>query len=292
MTKRTQEEIDAWLNDLYLECIQKKTPHSLREFEVISRIDDFLRIWSKNNIPEKDYAIRWIRDRCKQGADNLPISIFAFYYDTEFWEVKIFEVYGSVNIDPRMSLTDMPYALITYLSNNFSDIELYESHWANCFDLEYGLREIPKALYETNSFATELLLSGAQNLNAATAALLYTNHNNQVMMSIRMALEMFIKSYIAFHDHSKKTDKEKNDHARNEIKHNLKKGLEQIKELSPDIINPQFFKTLEIFPKDIGKQRYIPENMAIQDIAQCYDLTLKIGAMVTRSITDRNILNQ
>lgn len=290
MTKRTKEEIDVWLNDLYLECIQKGIPHEQRELEVRSKIDDFLKVWSIKPIPEKEYAIRWIKTQCKQESDLLPISIFAFYYDTEFWEIKIPRIYGSVKITPLESLINMPSTLIRYLSYNYyPDMEKYVQHWANCFDLEYGSKEISFIYLDHNAFAANFLFSGIQNLNAATAALLYTSHNNQTIMSIRMALEMFIKSYIAFNDHSKKTYEEKDKQAR-KLSHDLKKGLEKIQQLTPNKVNKNFFEIIKLFP-DIN-DRYIPQTMSIVDIASCYTLTIHFGAMVTRSITDRNILNQ
>lgn len=293
MTRRTKEEIDTWLNDLYLECIQNEIPHSQREFELISRIDDFLGVWSKNNIPEKDHAIRWIRDRCKQGSDLLPISIFAFYYDTEFWEVKLFEVYGSVTIDPRISLTDMPYILITHLSNNFSDMELYKAHWANCIDLINGLNDLrilSNHPLHSNILAKDFLFSGVENLNTATSSLLYTaSHNNQIIMNIRMALEMFIKSYVLIHENLTRTPEQLNDRAL-DIGHKLQRGLNAIKKLNKDLITTNDDKTLQLFPSI--DDRYKPQNIEINDIAACYNLALRLGAMVTRSITDRNILNQ
>ncbi len=291
MTRRTKEEIDTWLNDLYLEFRQNEIRHEDRILEVGLRINAYLNNYSLSNIPEKEYALKWMRNRCKPNCDSLPGSILAFYFDTEFWEIKIPLVYGNYSLDP-LDYLNMPVTLKNILKQDPKVIDHYEKYWHMCFDFDYGLKEIPQTLYKTNSFATGLLLSGAQNLNAATAALLYTNHNNQVMMSIRMALEMFIKSYIVFHDHSEKSDYEKSEYVRKEIQHDLKKGLEKIQELSPNLINPKFFDILIKFPENIGKQRYSPENREIRDIAQCYDLTLRLGAIVTRSITDRNILNQ
>lgn len=58
MTKRTKEEINIWLNALYIECIEKEIPHEQRELEVRSRIDDFLKVWSIKDTPEKTYAIQ------------------------------------------------------------------------------------------------------------------------------------------------------------------------------------------------------------------------------------------
>lgn len=287
MTKRTQEEIDAWLNDLYLECIQKNIPHNMRTLEVALRIHSFLNNFSIQHIPEKEYALQWMQERCKPNCDNLPRSILAFYFDTEFWELNIPLSYGKVQIKPLEYLS-MPISLKTLLEQNANNADYYTKYWIDCFDFEYGLREIPPALYETNSFAIKLLLSGAQNLNAATASLLYTTHNNQIIMSIRMALEMFIKSYIAFNDPSTKTYKEKEKQAKN-IGHDLKKGLEILQTLTAIKINAKIFDTLELFPSI--HQRYSPENMEIQNIAQCYELTLRLGVMVTRSITDRNTLN-
>lgn len=295
MTKRTKEEIDAWLNNLYLKCIQNKIPHSQREFEVISRIDDFLKSWSRDPISEKEYAIQWMRDRCKQGSDLIPMPIFAFYYDAEFWEVTIFRAYGAETIDPIISLTNMPHALITYLSNtnNYLDIELYQSHWANSIDLIQGLSDIkalPDHMLHNNLIAKNLLFSGVENLNATTSALLHPTPNSQSIMNIRMALEMFIKSYILLHENPTATQEKLNKRAIN-IGHNLKKGLNVIKTISPNIIKPQDSDILDLFSEKI-EERYIPQSIETNEIASCYNLALRIGAMVTRSITDRNILNQ
>ncbi len=289
MTKRTKEEIDQWLENIYLNFIKQCIPHTQREWLVRSKIDEFLKVWSIKPIPEKEYALQWIRDRCKKNSNHLPVSIFAYYYDTEFWEIKIPNIYGEYIPNPLQSLTNMPPKLIQYLCNNSYSVEQYTLYWANCFDLTYGSKEIPKQILNDNLFAANLLFSGIQNLNAATITLLYTSNNTQTIMTIRMALEMFIKSYIAFNDSSAETYEQKDKQAR-KISHDLKEGLKIIQSISPSLIHTQHFQILKLFPNI--NDRYIPQNIDFQNLASCYTLTVHIGACVTRSITDRNILNQ
>lgn len=253
MTKRTKEEIDAWLNDLYLECIQKGIPHEQREWIVRSKINDFIKAWSRDPIPEEEYAIQWMADRCKQGANLLPMPIFAFYFDTVFWEVKIFKSYGKPSMNALDSLTDMPTVHKCTINNDEKSYSKYEAFWANSIDLIQGvgdIRALADHLLHSNLITKNLFFAGIENLNTATAALLHPTPNSQSIMSIRMALEMFIKSYVLLHENSTSTQAELNKRAQ-KLNHNLKDGLDAINEIRPNIINSKDYNILEIFPKHI-----------------------------------------
>lgn len=292
MTKRTKEEIDAWLEDLYLECIQKGIPHEQRETEVWFKIDDFLKVWSKDPIPEKEYAIQRMENMYKPNINLLPIPIFAFYFDTVFWEVKILPRYGTTASSPLDALANMPSILKNEIYKTL--YKKYESFWVNCMDLIAGLDDIriqSNHPLHSNQIVKDFLFSAIENLNAATSVLLHPTPNSQSIMSIRMALEMFIKSYVLLHEKSTVTQLEPEKRAR-QISHKLEDGLNAIQAIKPDLIKSQYYIALEPLFVDIGKQRYIPQNIEINQIASCYDLALHFGAMVTRSITDRNILNQ
>lgn len=292
MTRRTKEEIDAWLKDLYLECVQNNIPQEQRIDKVWWEIDDFLGVQSIKDIPEKKYAIQWMSDSCKSGIDLLPIPIFAFYFDTVFWEVKILPRYGITACNPIDALTDMPNILKNELYKTLN--KEYEFFWVNCMDLIAGLDDIriqSDHPLHSNQIVKDFLFSAVENLNAATSVLLHPIPNSQSIMSIRMALEMFIKSYVLLHEKSTVTQPELEARAR-KIGHNLKDGLDAITVIRPNIINSKDYEILKIFPDNIGEQRYIPQNVDIYEIASSYALTLHIGAVVTRSITNRNLLNQ
>lgn len=230
-----------------------------------------------------------MRDRCKFGCNNLQLPTMAYYFDTKFWEVKIPRIYGFETINSFDSLTDMPNILKVEINNNETLYSRYEVFWTNCIDLTYGLSDLRKFPINKSILAKDFLFAGIENLNAATSALLHSTPNSQSIMNIRMALEMFIKSYIGFNDPSIVNDEQQDKQVR-KIGHDLQKGLEAIQKLCPHLIDNSFFEKIKLFP-DIA-DRYIPQRLNIKDISTCYNLSLHFGAIVTRSITDRNILNQ
>lgn len=286
--KKNELELNARLDEIYLECIEQKIPHFRRISLVRSRIADFIKRRSIYSTKEEEYATQWMKERCKADIDSIkPMALLSFFYDTEFWKISIPLIYGQVKLNPLDSLTDMPDYLKKILSENLEDYDNFISLWIDAIDLTYGLQELRyQDKDETKEFAKGLLLSGVQNLNAVTASLLFTeSKNNQITMSLRIAIELFIKSYLIF-----KKDLRDDKDAQKKVGHDLKKGLNRIKKISPHLVIDEYLSILDLLP-DISK-RYEPQDNNLGYIPICYQLALYLASIITRSMTDRNISNR
>lgn len=89
----------------------------------------------------------------------------------------------------------MPTPIKERLSSLTEDAVVYASHWMNCMDYAYGFNE----MRQTNKLqsATLNLLSAADgDLCGAMSQLLEIRPNRKSILSLRMAVEIFLKSVL------------------------------------------------------------------------------------------------
>ncbi|MGR5370739.1 hypothetical protein [Photobacterium damselae] len=276
------EQIDELLERINKEFMAEGIPHIQRSFLALSKLSIMLNKSIQFGSEESDYVHDWFSKRSK--ASSLCIgSLFeaAYYYDAEFWSVKIPIVFGTVNLGAFDALSDMPEINKEIIAQDRKQFWQYALFWADCVDFGYGLSDLSSQ--KSDSFGMQLLNAGFEELQSATSALLSQKPNKRAIMSLRMASEMFMKSYLALKGHLDEKGARK-------LSHNLDDALKEVVEVSGQRFPNEVFQLVKLFPSI--HERYAEQQASNKDIAHCYDFALSLGALVIRETTDRNIQAQ
>jgi hypothetical protein len=127
------------------------------------------------------------------------------------------------------------------------------------------------------------LMSGDQELRAATSILSQHRPDPRAILNCRMALEIFLKSYIALKVGL--TEKQAKT-----IGHNLQKGLDKFIEVSGFDHWEKGRSTLSVFPAI--HERYKEQDITANILWEGYSFAQSIGSVIIREYTDRNTLEQ
>ena len=276
------ENFDDLLEEINEEFKLEGIPHVKRPLLAMLKLSKKTGISIQFGSQKSDDIFEWFDKRSKASALCVG-SIFeaAYYYDAEFWSVKIPIIYGSVQINAYDSLDDMPQVNVDLISKNMNESYSYTIFWADCMDLSFGISNLHTSNNE--SFGIQLLNAGFEELRSATSDLLTQRVNKRAIMSARMALEMFMKSYLALKGNMDEKDVKK-------LGHDLYKALRKVAQVSSNSFLQSAYDSLELYPSI--HDRYAEQKASMQEIARCYNFALSMGAFVTRSVTDRNILSQ
>jgi hypothetical protein len=126
-------------------------------------------------------------------------------------------------------------------------------------------------------------MSGDQELRAATSILSQHRPDPRAILNCRMALEIFLKSYIALKVGL--TEKQAKT-----IGHNLQKGLDKFIEVSGFDHWEKGRSTLSVFPAI--HERYKEQDITANILWEGYSFAQSIGSVIIREYTDRNTLEQ
>ncbi|MCG9232575.1 hypothetical protein L3X65_26065 [Vibrio diabolicus] len=276
------KNFDELLEEINEEFKLEGVPHIQRSFLAMSKLSKKLGISIQFGSQESRYVSAWFAERSKASALCVG-SLFeaAYYYDSEFWSVKIPIIFGAVQVEAYDALSDMPKVNVELISKNRNESWSYALFWADCMDFSYGISDLQSS--HDDSFGIQLLGAGFEELRSATSALLAQRVNKRAIMNARMALEMFMKSYLAM----KGNIDEKG--AKN-LGHDLHKALKKVSQVSGKSFPEDAYDSLELYPSI--HERYAEQKASMQEIARCYNFSLSMGAFVTRTVTDRNILSQ
>ncbi len=254
-------------------------PHIRRPFEAIVRLSKQYGIQVKIPSAFSDEIFTWFNRRTKPGSDFIG-SLYksAYYYDSEFWPVKIPIIYGSVALDPMTCITGMPEQIREgFHKTRGSD---YLVFWADCMDYAFGFDALARS-HDLDMHGLKLIKAADQKLRSSVTLLLEARPNKSAIMRSRMATEIFMKSYIALKIGL--SEKEAKD-----IGHNLKKGLDQFIAASGMTHLKKFEEKLVVFPP-MG-ERYSEQLVSSSALWDGFVVAQSFGVLVTREFTKRRLI--
>lgn len=274
---------EDWLNKINAEFSEENIPHVQRPFEALRRYSIEFRSSIAFGSSEANSIFEWFKTNTKSDAHYIG-SIFSstYFYDGEFWELEIpVFFFGTVNLDPYNSLSNMPAPIMERLKGHSEKSIEYVRHWADCFDFGLGFDEISK-IQGLNSFGKDFLNAGYEELSSAASLLQKTQVNPRAVMDARMTVEMFFKAYAGLKNLL--TEKEAM-----KISHHLDKGLDKVIDISGykylNFLKPR----LSIYP-DIS-DRYKAQTMSKPELWQAFQLAQMIGALVMRQFSEYDALS-
>lgn len=206
----------------------------------------------------------------------------AYYYDATFWTVSIPLIFGSVKVDVFQSLSEMPDSIKKVIKSDRETTTNYVLFWADCIDFAYGFDTLQREL-NRDKFGLQLLCAGYEELSTSVSLLLEHKPNKRSILNSRMALEMFIKSFIAL-----KIGLSENEARR--IGHDLKAAFNKFIEVSGYSHLMGIETKLNLFPN--VNDRYRAQEANHSQLFEAYAIAQSIGTVLTRKFTDINSLPQ
>ena len=124
-----------------------------------------------------------------------PLFTGAFYFDASFWPLYIPIGYGTFSLNALDCLETMPQSIREHLSQSQQDFWSLSLYWADCCDYGYGVDDIIKQ-DKLNQKALALIKNGDRELAGAISLLVSPRPNTRTILALRMACEIFLKTYL------------------------------------------------------------------------------------------------
>ncbi len=274
---------DDYLKGLNAEFSSMGMEHRKRPWEALRRYssDKGVPVGLSSSAANKIFA--WFDVHSKPGV-HLIGCLFesVYFYDGEFWKLSIPVSYGRVSLNALDSIIDMPESTQEQMMADNTAAWKYAIFWADCLDYAHGLEDISKD-QKLHKFGKELLFAGSQELKSAIQLLGQSSPESRAILNSRMAVEIFIKSFIALKAGLDKKEAKK-------IGHNLSAGLEEFIKVSGFSHLKDIEDEFSIFP-DIH-ERYSKQSLSRESLWKGFSIAQSFGTLVAREFTGRNTLEQ
>lgn len=276
----TGDQLKAWLAAANRRYAQQGLPHKARPLRAISDFAAENRCTLGLDDPIAKAMFEWFQAHSPPGSHQVG-SIFegVFYYDAAFWPVSVPIIFGTLSINAFDSLETMPEQIKRQLSMSHDDASSYVEHWLNCMDYGYGhddIRQLGKLKPRTMS----LLAAADGDIRGAMSQLLEPHPNLKAMMSLRMAVEIFLKAALV----------EKLGHAEKDLRtigHDLSLAAKSCWEATGVRDFSRIQSEIELLPP-VASRYEAPAWMA-SDVWKAVTLAQYTAASVTRFLSGRDL---
>lgn len=274
---------EDWLRKLNKEFRESGVEKRRRPWDAIRRYETEFNVSVDFSSDLAKLIFEWFKLHSKPDAHQVGNLYDAvFFYDSEFWLVSIPIVFGTVKLNAIGSLSKMPEHIKKELISDNKQALDYMLFWADCVDYGMGLDDLKKT-GSLNSYGMQLLMAGDQELRSATSILEQPRPGFRAILTCRMAVEIFLKSFIALKEGlTKKQAKE--------IGHDLNKGLNKFIEVSGYYHWEAVRGKLSNFPSI--DERYKEQDVPLNLLWDGFSIAQSLGAVIIREYTGRNMLEQ
>lgn len=231
------------------------------------------------NSPQAKRIFDWFCKNTKPESHHAG-SLFTgvFYYDACFWAVDIPIDYGRFQIEAPDCLRGMSSRLKQDMMSIAKDASNYLLFWVDCLDYAFGFEDMNKNT-TLNSFGAALLQNGDKELRAAVSQLLEHRPNSKAAMSSRMAVELFLKGFLALRAGLTEP-------LVKSFSHDLKALIERCRSVTPQHDLLKIEQELSVFPE--VHKRYTGGDESNQTIWAAYRVAQYTATSTIRSFTNRD----
>jgi hypothetical protein len=270
---------ESWLEQFNERMAQEGVPHKQRPFRALSEWTRIHPVTIAFNSPEAKALFAWFEQNSPPTSHHIgPMFKAAYFFDAAFWPVDVPIVYGTARLNPFDTLTGMPLSVKQRLGRNPKQME-FVLFWANCADYGYGYEESLRS-GKLGTLGEGLFQGAHRELNASSVVLLERRPNSKAMESARMAVEMFLKAFIAGHVGLNEKQAKK-------LGHDLEAGLRESVRVDPSSELKELGQELRIFPPIDA--RYQALQIPAQDLWRGYAVAMFCAATTVRWLTGRDI---
>lgn len=270
---------DEWIEKLNAFYSDQDVSHKQRPFLAWGEWAQQCDLWLPLDDPGVNRIFEWFKQHAKPGAHAIgPIFVGALHFDAAIWPIFVPVGYGEFALQLNRSLRTMPEKIYSRLATNARAIQEACAVWADCIDYGYGIDQF-RGPAKVDPMTYRMLKSGDKELRAAVDLLIAARPTQKAMETSRLAVEMFLKAFLA----SAKglTDKE----AR-KFGHNMDALLTECLVASPASELRVISGKLKMFP-DVNA-RYEPGEFKLRELWYGYALAQSIASTLIRDLTGRD----
>ena len=274
---------EEWLIRVNEEFRKSGVDQKRRPWEAIRRYSEEFKVPVNLSSNHAKRLFEWFEANSKPGVHKIG-SMYesVYFFDSAFWTISIPIVYGQVELDGLKSLVGMPDQIKNILMSDRKIAWDYAIFWADSVDYGLGIDDLRKSS-GMNAFGLKLLMAGDQELRSAVAMLKQNRPDSRAILSCRMAVEIFLKAFIALKIGL--TEKEAKD-----LNHNLQKSFDRFIEVSGYNHWERVKEKLAIFPQI--HERYNEQDMSLSTLWEGFSIAQSLGVLIVREHTDRNTIEQ
>lgn len=274
---------EDWLKRLNKEFRDSGVEQCRRPWDAIGRYSQEFNVSVDLSSDLAKKIFEWFEDHSKPGAHQVG-SLYesVYFFDSQFWQVSIPIIFGSVQLNALNSLHEMPDQIKQELISDRQKIWGYIIFWADCVDYGLGIDDLNK-VFSFNENGMQFLMSADQELRSAVSILSQLRPDPRAILACRMAVEIFFKACIALKQGLTKSQAKS-------IGHDLNKGLDKFMEVSGYSHWEAIRERLSIFPEI--SDRYTKQDVTLERLWEGFSLAQSIGALTIRELTDRNTIEQ
>ena len=219
----------------------------------------------------------------KPGEHSMG-SLFTgcYYFDSTFWPLSIPSFFGEVSLSPFDYLDDMPDSLKIEIENDSELLNSLLFYWSDCLDYILGYETI----LSSGSFEPKALIffkNAHRELIGAISQILLPKPNTKVILSLRMAAEIFMKACLV--QELKLSDKELM-----KLSHKLEDIAAECYKTTKDEKYLLISNDMSVFPS--VSYRYDGGESKYSEIWKALCLTQKVASIFTRRYSPYNTLAQ
>jgi hypothetical protein len=194
MHDETDSALENWLlqiNSLYQ---SEEEPMRARPMRAIQAYAQQFPCTLEQRIAANRKIFKFFEDRSPPGTFSMG-SIYkgCFFYESYFWPLHVPIMFGEVNVSSYDTLPSMPQSLKEEIRSNLKQHIALALHCADCMDYGYGFEE---AISNMSQEAVGMLKGAATELDGAMTLIENNGGNSRTMLSLRLATEMFLKSFL------------------------------------------------------------------------------------------------
>lgn len=233
---------EEWLNNLNDEFIKRGIPHRTRASEAYRRM--CLEIVDTDfNSVEARYVYEWFDKVTKPGSQNFIIkNRFPFYYDGEFWLLKIPFIAGTPLLNDIEQYLEIPEAIKNQLVQSKKSYQKFQQHFILSLNYVLTFEEV-LSLIEDNEGLKKWLGSANDELRAGIEILLSGYGISRAALNFRNSFENFLKALIFF------KLRLNDDEMRTKFNHKLASAFDQVIKITDYKKLNSLRKVIEKFPK-------------------------------------------
>jgi len=232
---------EEWLNNLNNEFIEKGIPHRARAFEAYRRM--CLEIIDTSfSSPEAKYLFEWFEKVTKPDSQKIILKDrFPFYYDGEFWLLKIPCFAGTVSLEPVEQYLEMPSEIKNRLISEQDNYQGYRYYFYTCLQYCTDFNEVISFLQKDTETKT-WFKAADDELRAGIEIVLSEHSRGRSALNFRNLLEKFLKGLIFYKERLDTRNMKK-------ISHNLEHAFDKLLEIMKYSELEELKPIIKKFPK-------------------------------------------
>ena len=274
--------LTEWLKKVNKQMRDAGIEQHKRPWEALSLYSNEFKIPLAISSPVATEIFKWFETNSKPGVHKMGCQFQSlYYYDTVFWPVKIPVIYGRIRLN-ALDCLKMPDSTKSDFMSNARLAQEYVMFWADCVDYGCGIRELC-GRQNLNPFGVQLMKAGDQDLRAAVSLLNEQHPRSRAILVCRMAIEIFLKAYLALKDSLTERDAK-------QYNHDLEKCFDRFIQVSGHTKLAIYRNTLQVFPPIAT--RYSEQSQPQETIWAGFALTQFVGSMIVREFTGRDTLSK